>query len=263
MARTSPITKSANTKLTSTEYNDQLILNLQHLLAYTLDGVDLDTIVTPLEIHNFTERVAPGTPSSNVVSMYADTADSVLKVKYDTGEISYWGESFFTRKVTLNANGEFNITLADYEEAAGATAMEIWYRLRSATVAVQQNLNIRFNGETALTNYYRQVAGAQGGAAGVTYGNDQVIDTIPGVSSPANSHGYGRLIIFNLEAGDAHVVDGLGGSRYNTGSGIRRNSQCLVWDNTAAITTIQIRCTSTTDILSGGWIKFRFLKEAF
>jgi hypothetical protein len=109
-------------------------------MGFALDGVDLNTIVTPLELHNFTERVAPVTPSSGVISQYADSADGAMKLKYDTGNISYWGEAFYTRKITLASAGQFNITLADYEEANGATAMIIDYRMRSVTVATAQFL---------------------------------------------------------------------------------------------------------------------------
>jgi len=261
MARTYPSLITANSLASSTQFNDETVLQLQHILGFTLDGSTLNAITSPLELHNFTERVAPSTPSSGVVAKYVDSADGWMKAKNDAGKIFYYGQNIFTRKITLNANGEFNITLSDYEEASGATGLIIYYRLRSVTVATTANLNIRYNGDTATTKYQRQGNNVAAGAHSITPGNDQVIDVITAASAPANSYSYGKIEIFNLESGDIHNILCIGGMRFNATPDMRNNSIYQSWNDTSAITSFQIRTTSATDLASGSWIKLCFLKD--
>lgn len=260
MARTYPTTVTANSVTSSTKFNDETVLQLQHLLGFTLDGDDLDSITTPKEIHRFKHRVAPSTPSSGNTELYVDSSDDHPKIKQSSGAISYWGEQYWTRKITLNSNGQFEVTLSDYEESVGASSLEIMYRLRSPTVSTQALLYIAYNDEFATTNYKRQGNVGQDNANASTYANDQIIDVIPAASSPANNYAYGRIFIHNLGAGDEHVIEVAGGSRYDTAK-LRNNRVIQTWANTNAITKFRIRCSSSTDILAGSWIKLRFIKD--
>lgn len=262
MARTYPTTVTANSVTSSTKFNDETVLQLQHLLGFTLDGDDLDSITTPKELHTFKHRVAPSTPSSGNTELYVDSADDWMKIKQPSGAVHYWGDSAYTQKITLGSDGEFNITLSDYPEAAGATSMIIDFRVRSVTVATTQFLYMRFNGEIATTNYHRQTAGGADNAGLFGEGNDQVIALIPAASAPANQYERGQIHIYNLESGDCHISQILSGSLYGSGQ-VRNNNILATWNNTDAITSIQIRGIGSTDLISGCWIKLRFIKEAY
>lgn len=259
MARTYPAAKSANTVLTSTEYNDQLILNLQHLLGYTLDGDDLDSITTPKEIHQFKHRIAPSTPSSGNTQMYIDSADDVLKTKDSAGEIYRLGAGAW-HEVALSS-GQYDITLTDYEDFVGCHTIEIDVGLRSLLAATAEGVYILFNDVITSSSYYRQTGGGDNNVAIGAYSNLPLLTNCPANSSPSDLFLTGTIRIGGVDKTIVREAIFDGGGRYETAK-LRREVSIVSSTSSASLTRIRLRPSgwSANNFNTSSWLRIRFIK---
>lgn len=260
MARTYPTVVTANSVADSSKFNDETVLQLQHILGFTLDGVDLDGITTPLELHDFTERVAPSTPSSGVLAMYADSADGVLKYKDDAGEITQVNQKRWTHDVPLSS-GQFDIVLTDYEGFTGCKTLEIEVGLRSSISATSDAIYMYFNTDTTPGNYHRQVGGAQDGAELEAYNPIPQILACTGASSPSDCFTEGVITIAGMDKTVVRVARFNGGGRYESAK-VRNEQTIMTWNVTTAITRIRIRPVfyATNTFNSSSWCRIHFIK---
>lgn len=260
MARTYPSTITANSLASSADFNDEIVLNLQHLLAYMIDGVNLNTITTPVEIHNFTERVAPSTPSSNVMSLYLDSADGLLKTKADNGYVSQIGQQRWTYDIPLSS-GQFDVTLTDYDEFDGCKTIEIEVGLRSSVSATTDTAYLLFNSDTTVTNYKRQAGGGNDAAAITGYTNAPSIALAPGATAPASAFLTGIITIRGMDKTILRTAEFVGGTAYDTTKG-RIEVGFMWWNVTTAITRFRLRpdLYATDTWHADSWMRLHFIK---
>jgi len=259
MARTYPNLVTPNSIASSDSENNEVRLNLQHILGFLLDGETLDDITTPREMHDFKERVAPSTPSSGVLAMYADSADGVLKVKNDAGGVDRIGNGQWI-DVALSS-GQFDITLTNYPEFTGCKTLEIEVGLRSSVSATSDSVYCYLQGDFVASNYHRQVAGAQDGAELEAYNNIAQICACTGATSPSDSFTEGRIVIGGMDKTVMRLMRFNGGGRYESAK-LRNEQSIVTWTATTSITRVTIRplLYSTNTFHSSSWCRLHFIK---
>jgi hypothetical protein len=241
MARTYPGLITATSLASSTKFNDETVLQLQHLLGYTLDGDTLNAITTPSELHNFKHRVAPSTPASGYSALYFDSGVSDRAfIKDDAGLLAQIGTPRFVAEILPTAK-RFVLTLSDYAEwNSEVRAIILRVCWRSDYAITVDPVSVYFNGDTTAGNYYHQLNSSQNATAFVTHAANPNIAEASGASAPTNAYTHGTLTIPNVDVACNKAAEWKSITPY--GASLQRNgSVTMEWKNTAALTSIELR----------------------
>lgn len=262
MARTYPTVVTANSIASSSKFNDETVLQLQHLLGFTLDGDDLDSITTPSELHRFKHRVAPSTPSSGYSELYFDSGNNDRPyIKDDGGLVAQIGTPRFVAEVAPTSK-RFVLTLSDYPEW-NSEVKDIILRvfLDSDYAVTIDPVYVYLNGDTTAGNYYYQLNTVQNGTSFPTQGAGAQIAEATGTSAPANSITDGVLTFPNVDLSHNRTCEWKSTTHYGTNL-LRNGSVSMVWLNNASLTSIELRPSlwSTNGFTSSSRVRIYFVK---
>lgn len=164
----------------------------------------------------------------------------------------------------LGSSGAFDITLNTIGTwSTNVKTIEMELLLRGTVSAITDTVYMFFNNDTTITNYRRQSLAASSGVAGVATANDAIIALTSANTSPANSFGTFTVLINNPNsANHIKTAKNNGGSWLDAGNNLRTDSNFLIWDNTSAITRIQIRTDNhPTDLwVANSYMRLRFIR---
>lgn len=143
----------------------------------------------------------------------------------------------------LGASGAFDVTLSSIPLFdSSVKSIEIEVVLRGTVSAINEGCYIFFNNDTTVSNYYRQnLSASAGGANTVEDASPTIFSVIPANSSPANSFFIGVIKISVVNSTDYRKIATVHGSGQYDTADMRINAGGVFWNNTSAITRIQIR----------------------
>lgn len=132
--------------------------------------------------------------------------------------------------------------------------LEIDYVARSATPATYDTLIIEFNSDTTAANYRVMRIIASAANTLISDGADnRYVTNVAAANSPANSAGYGRIIIpfYALTTFNKQIISNWS-SRGDTSSAQEYTGQHgLEWENAAAITQVVLKLLSGANFATG------------
>jgi hypothetical protein len=143
----------------------------------------------------------------------------------------------------LTGSGAFDVTLSGISFFdSNVKTLEIEVVIRSTVSSTFDGAYLLFNNDTTTTNYYRQNLSASAGAINtVTDASPSLLAFIPASASPPNSFFIGTIRVPNINSTNHRKIAYVHGAGQYETSNMRVNAGGVFWNNTSAITRIQIR----------------------
>ncbi len=157
--------------------------------------------------------------------------------------------SRYTRELLSTFNGDDVASDVTFTIPSGYDRIVIEGVVQLASTAATTNgVNVYFNGDTATTNYNRQRYDADGSSVSASTGNDSLL--LSALTSNSANHDSGTIVSVVLDEYESSENKVIAGSYY---SAERIGSRSVTWDNTAAITSLELEGFSS-DIMTSATV---------
>lgn len=239
---------------------------------YDLDDAGVATLLGGGSFTNFDVAADSGTPATiddGETLTIAGGTGVTTSISGNTVTIDFNGLSLTSESVevwknlgnpTLGSNGSFDVDLSS-GEALNCEHLHIKGLIRSTEVDATNffdQIYLFFNNDQTVTNYYRQQLAGATSTALANLANVPLVATIPNASSDANAFTSIEIIINDFRNTTKEKIATAIYSTYSTTSITYAGIFVIHWNNTNAITRIQIETTTdpTTQIATGSelWV---------
>tara|TARA_R110000764_G_scaffold193622_1_gene278950 strand:- start:1940 stop:3544 length:1605 start_codon:yes stop_codon:yes gene_type:complete len=196
---------------------------------------------------------------ASTVAITSVTMSPVTGTNFKAGstfELCVVDESFNINEQIKGSAGTFTVS-----SIGGANGdLVVIGNLRSSRPTYSEdNAEFQFNGDTTVSNYNIQVLTGLSGTTVAAYSANApwyVFSRVPTSASPANVFGAGVALIPNFSDGsNDRVITALAGHHSNTGtSGSAVGITSTRWNNTAAITSVLVEPSDSSNWLTGSML---------